>query len=749
MHTNSSLRNLLVVGDWFVDEHWVTGIHRSPTASRAGLRHARALHGIASNVESLCGAGRVASILHQATLNAEHVFRIIGVGAWHSDDQVTLRAMLDPSEGQGQTPHRLTRRSPLEIERAELFNIGALRHPEECGTTRVIRIYEQTGREFTLQHRLDWEPRNNPLRSKWHSNSNILQQLKELLERYRPDAVFIKDAGHGTVFPELIGWLRSVVSGETPWFVSSKVIWDNELFDALPVDAVRLVVVPPIAAMTAVRDGDGRINSWITPRGYATKAALVEMDRLAERFRSAMVVVLPHGMSLLARDFSCAASGSIEPPSSSARHHGILQKGVGPNQLTLTCPMASVFFPAMAAEMIVSSSQTRRMAVERALRFTAAWMFEERARIDSPETWRPTPDQSLRLEDTPTTGSRAQRSWEPQWAEFDWNLALENWKRAFSDICMIDRTPKDVPSTSPRVNRIEVWRAMTEVDDYVCCLRSKRVVLRDVLARMEDAKRTGRRANFMFVASPGTGKTFLMARLARTLDLTFLQFNITQLIERRDIIDCFDTIVTTQAQTPDHMVLAFFDEINAKLEAVSVYDTFLAPMELGQYLRGGKVFHIAPCIMVFASTKQPQADEGESGDTTQKWSDFKSRLTTSEPYEFGVNLDDPSQVEEAQVEKLYLGVSLLRTVYPDVLKVTEKVLHAFRHLPVHTGARDIEKLVRSCHHIQHGVVSSGNLPRDWRRTFGVTTDEVQWKGIREGTEVEIQTTADADRLITV
>jgi|WetSurMetagenome_2_1015567.scaffolds.fasta_scaffold30767_3 hypothetical protein len=40
------VKRILVVGDWIVDEHWVTGIHRSPTSSRTGQTHRRALHSL-------------------------------------------------------------------------------------------------------------------------------------------------------------------------------------------------------------------------------------------------------------------------------------------------------------------------------------------------------------------------------------------------------------------------------------------------------------------------------------------------------------------------------------------------------------------------------------------------------------------------------------------------------------------------------------------------------------------------------
>jgi hypothetical protein len=58
-------KKILVVGDWFVDEHWVMGVHRSATSSRTGHAHYRALHNMSSTVQSFCGAGLTASLLYQ------------------------------------------------------------------------------------------------------------------------------------------------------------------------------------------------------------------------------------------------------------------------------------------------------------------------------------------------------------------------------------------------------------------------------------------------------------------------------------------------------------------------------------------------------------------------------------------------------------------------------------------------------------------------------------------------------------
>ena len=55
---------VLIVGDWFVDEHWVFGLHRSPSSSRTGRAHYRALNPVWNEVRAFCGTGRSAFFLH-------------------------------------------------------------------------------------------------------------------------------------------------------------------------------------------------------------------------------------------------------------------------------------------------------------------------------------------------------------------------------------------------------------------------------------------------------------------------------------------------------------------------------------------------------------------------------------------------------------------------------------------------------------------------------------------------------------
>lgn len=361
----------------------------------------------------------------------------------------------------------------------------------------------------------------------------------------------------------------------------------------------------------------------------------------------------------------------------------------------------------------------------------------EVGRIMTPEDWSPSEKQILEIEATPK-----ESGWE-DWKDFNWLRARTEWESAFSGCGVIENQRGE--------KYLELRRAMTEVDGYVCCVNSKRTILQTLVRELAPRQPRERRQHrsYMFIASPGFGKTILVRNLAKALKLRFLPFNITQLLSRNDLLDCFETIVTIQAQNRDEVLLVFFDEVNAKLDGQHVYDAFLGPLEEGQYVRGGKTFYIDPCVWIFAGTERPaQPPNGNRGDRgwdrAEKGSDFISRLTR-EPFGLKIDLDDREEVDQAQLEKVYLGVSLIRSAFPDVRKVSDKVLKGFQILPVHLAAREIQRFVKSFRDIQYGVVLARNLPEDWPELFLLTAEESNrlehavstWQTLEES-EVEIR-----------
>jgi hypothetical protein len=255
---------------------------------------------------------------------------------------------------------------------------------------------------------------------------------------------------------------------------------------------------------------------------------------------------------------------------------------------------------------------------------------------------------------------------------------------------------------------IELWRSMIELKDYVCCLEEKRKALAGLINRVRDFSEHRPEKNLcaLLIAKPGSGKTSLVRSLAKRLQLRFLDFNITQMVGRENIIDCFDTIVTTQAQDPRQSVLVFFDEINAPLGNANVYDMFLMPLEDRAYIRSGKKHIINPCVWIFASTAKPISDP--SGEN--KAADFTSRLSFD-----AIDLTDCDELES-----VYRGVVMIQRAFPDVRYVSKKILRIFAKRSKESP-RELDKLVRSLRDVKDGRVSSRNLPGSQEETRDTPT----------------------------
>jgi hypothetical protein len=241
------------------------------------------------------------------------------------------------------------------------------------------------------------------------------------------------------------------------------------------IEKLRMLLIPRVAAESAVAGG---LNCWITATGEprVSRSALREIDRLGERFKS-LIVVLPDGLNLVARDFS---TGQGSP-------QGILLQTDLPQFADLV-PMASVFFPAFIVNDLVHGVSPDPLSLlkqlEQSLVFTREWMTNEFDRIKNAEGWQAKNEPCFKATN-PNTECQTldQKRSEEKTDEapfFDWKRAKAQWTQAFSDIGVIkievsadevspDEVSPDEVSKEKKI--IEPERAMTEIKNYICCVK--------------------------------------------------------------------------------------------------------------------------------------------------------------------------------------------------------------------------------------------------------------------------------------
>lgn len=731
---------VLVVGDWLVDDHWVVAEARSPTASRIGKTLFRSLQG-SGNATSLCGAGRTASILAGASWgdekNGPHPFEVVGLGAWHLRDKDYMHTLLSAYRENEWDFTSVYQRSPHKTQPADglsLFNLASLLSKEDglqVGTTTAVRIYHRSEHDTVLRERIDFESQaratelgSSPLSAKL--SPEAMAALGEFCHG-QIDAVVVKDLGKGVVTPYLVEWLAKNTANAR-WFVSSK-SWIPDWLPLLPKGGLRLLMIPEMASRDAVRKD--RILAWTTPSGSLTRDALEQLKvmhlRPAESedrggvqlgdlwAEDSALVVSFDDLNVHMRTNGGGDDLISARIDESARH-----------ELTTGFPFSSVLQPALVA-CALQQGVTWHTALDRALRFTSLWRRKEAERIHNPVEW---DSKEVRFNVHATyADADGVRIDAPRSSDEE----LRQWNNAMTGVGVVStqRTVRGVVHTQPE---LQLWRAMSDLDGYVCCAPQRRTAIHRLLRGIREFLHGGAKyhSGCVLVAPPGSGKSFLIKCIARRAGIRMLEpFNITQLTRDADIHrQIFDKIHEEQQRLVETPLLVFVDEINAGSDKhAGAHDAFLEPLQDGTYVSDRRRLRLEPCYWVFVSTKIPPAG------TESKWSDFQSRLPDGVVSLAGSRGDQEIRVAhnsmEAQesaraldvqkLENVYLAVRTVRSVNPWVTHVMSSALDALLCLRVvpadGRGGKAIDNRTLIAHfrtvHVSGDLLRREHLDEKW------------------------------------
>ncbi len=631
---------VLVLGDFFVDEHWTLVSHASSLSTFSSPVHLSSPAQHASDTRQWpAAAGLVAKILLDG-------FSVHGLGAWHVGDETLLSDLILCDQNASAASPDKPMEPPFVLQsslsgtssdRLRLYNLTGSAGP--VGTSRMLRLYRRVATAdlpLVLDRRIDFEL---PLPDSATLARSLGDRSGSPFEH-----VLIKDHHRGIASVELLHALsdRGWVDNNTAWYICSshpEPAWMLELATGRDkLGTIRLAVLPA-AAVSAEKVTDDISNEWRTNRAFAeywfaagahpTVDALHVLGSFLKLDGSALqpgslVVAMPGGRNLLAVRYG--SSG----PEELFTHSDAFTVG---EQRDLIGGRSSVFLGRLASAMISSSRQTvsYETLIKDALEASDAYMSERLTLLTHRQ-------QAIQFGGT--TPPILRKRWETE--KRDWNHALGK-----QGVGIIVANPGDA--------RVDLWRAMVPLKQYIETVDSRADTVRRLARSLRRFRRDSpnRSVSVEIRASPGFGKSYLVERLASEFDFRLLKFNITQLVTRDNVIACFDAIASAQTQDRSHPFLVFFDEINAKLGNAAVYDLFLTVLEDGTYLRGGQKFKLAPCAWVFAGTTVELTGEngGElnsidasggaldgtrgrparlvSDDPTDKYQDFVSRLDVS------------------------------------------------------------------------------------------------------------------------
>jgi hypothetical protein len=649
-------------------------------------------------------------------------FEVAGIGTWHREDSAYMHTLLEAyltdeweftsvhqrshSQGRSRQPILLNVANLLDDQKEANKN---KKTETKVGTTTIVRIYQRSERGTHLRERIDFELRAPGPEGAWLPRELGPQQRSRLRNfcRTKFDAVVVKDLGKGTVSQALIAEVARHC-GEAEWFVSSKT-WAPDWLMSVPPGRLRLLLVPEMAATDAVRRG--RVRAWTTPWGDLTQEALRRLNSMLDSRKTAGRT---RTRKLISEDAIESRIGSLWSPDAAIivsfddlRVHLLARSsssGGGDadlfcahfdeslrKDLTIGLPFSSVLLPATVASLFYRDLRGWRLILQEALRFTSSWRRSEAARINDPSVWDSREyrfavrDREKAIEGV-KMGDDAVRA-----------TALKHWEASMSgtQLGLLNIYRKSDPSV---MSELQLWRATSDLDDYVCCSERKRTVIHSLLRGIREFKNRGGRYHqgCVLIAPPGSGKSFLIKCLARRAEIRMLEpFNMTQISTHAEIYGhIFDRVHEEQQRAQDEQLLVFVDEINAGHGEQSAYDAFLEPLQDGTYVSNGRRLNLAPCYWIFVDTKVPPAEKAK------KWSDFKSRLQDGVHFlavdeariveaipQKPVDADELSdELDALKLENVYLGTRVLRATNPWVTHATQGALKALYDLRVVSGA---------------------------------------------------------------
>lgn len=275
---------------------------------------------------------------------------------------------------------------------------------------------------------------------------------------------------------------------------------------------------------------------------------------------------------------------------------------------------------------------------------------------------------------------------------------------------------------------LDVWRSLSTLPGYPACTKVKSDAVNDIVKTLfEFQNLCHKRASvgILLQTDYGAEDTLLARSLAQYFEFSMIRFDITQMLSRDDLIDCFDTVATHQAADGADLMIVV-DEANALLHGTPIYSAFLKPLESGIYMRGGRHFMLHPCFWLFTEKRTKK-----SAASRREINDFKSCMSLVKAIDFR-SLEDSCRKEigvfysRIRLEQIYLGATIIHSYYPDVTRVSKEVLEIFYNLdPALSPAIHVRRLCRSLELVQYGQISRQNC-REWNFEWSdEATEDVQ------------------------
>jgi ATPase family associated with various cellular activities (AAA) len=720
--------NILVVGDWVIDEDWVMTSERSETsAKQSDENHFHtAFDSLKVATKRLCGASLTASAIRgflkkkEDSPEKKDQFNVFGMGVWHPDDDDYLEQLFQKDALEGANPFHICRPKidPIEPGKRRLFNLA--RPGDICATTRIVRTF--FGHQGTLpksMSRYDWQLEWRGANEKQILKNEISKRVSQNLKRIKDmgvilDSVVIADFNKGLVDKNLILSLTAEIrkldmtQEGINWFYRSKQLeipdWHEEFSRKMSLKDKFIQFIDPRISKKFAEGKKLIYGKEITSEGFEF------LHRYKpEHIRNPKMVVLFHNNSFIAHaeeEFhNCKDDDKSKRPDT-----WVLDSKAPP--ISLTRGRSSIF---LASLVLLELQKNKRELIGIKRKNEIEYHFGANCRIALSNgirwcnkclsIWKEGGEKVLQVsydikeaihftdfcqnEDTakPLNLKKVNKEW----------LAAKSKKNS----CCIQKSSGDIYKDLC----LEVWRAHTVLNDYTVLddIRKDSVLnlTNNFQSFLELDDNDKKRPLISLVkASPGSGKTHLAKCLAKHFGMEIFECNVAQQTGLDGLTYFFDQVDI--AQRDGRKIFMFLDEVDSLVNNESTFGFLLDIMWCGQYYRNGMKNTLKPFPGIFAMSRNP--DDHLFKKDHPKYPDLITRI-------FGINCRLANFTPQ---ESIYLFAKLLDKYFGKIANVEKGVLKTISDTELKYGPRSLELLISLFKGIKRSKITVDNLPNEDR-----------------------------------
>jgi hypothetical protein len=193
---------------------------------------------------------------------------------------------------------------------------------------------------------------------------------------------------------------------------------------------------------------------------------------------------------------------------------------------------------------------------------------------------------------------------------------------------------KGIPASSVHIEnlefKIEVDACVGEflsLNDGLCSeVRELQSVIVDYLKR-----ETSRPLNILLLSPPGSGKSFLVKQLAKSIDIKGIPDVVSEeyhVSAMRSLDDLYLVLRRIQSANLSNKVpIIFLDEVDAQVGKEYIFSYMLSPMADGRYFQDGQFHSLGKAVFIFAASSLYYGDEiSTASKKTMSYAKFRGMI---------------------------------------------------------------------------------------------------------------------------